>query len=166
MMQGMMQCWQRFPVLYVIALGIVSGVMTTTSLRTFQPRNIDPPHHLCPTNLRPDLVIWNDAKRTVMLIELTCPFEENFVDAAVRKHARYHDLATMARSEGVQCSVWPIQIGSRGMIDTDSLEDLIKFLHLSGSAVSSFLVSLSSIVIRGSFSIWCSRNCPNDSTNT
>ena len=125
-----------------------------------------PPHHLCPTNLRPDLVIWNDAKRTVMLIELTCPFEENFVDAAVRKHARYHDLATMARSEGVQCSVWPIQIGSRGMIDTDSLEDLIKFLHLSGSAVSSFLVSLSSIVIRGSFSIWCSRNCPNDSTNT
>ena len=29
-----------------------------------------------------------------------------------------------------------------------SLEDLMKFLHLSGSAVSSFLVSLSSIVIR------------------
>ena len=30
-----------------------------------------PPYHLCPTNLKPDLVIWHDAKRAVYLVELT-----------------------------------------------------------------------------------------------
>ena len=75
------------------------------------------PHHLCPTNLKPDLVIWNDAKRTVFLIELTCPFKENFVNAANRKETRYPDLANTVRSDGVQCTVWPVQVGSRGMVD-------------------------------------------------
>ena len=42
-------------------------------------------NHICPIDLKPDLVIWNVAKRTVFLIELTCPFEENFVHVAIRK---------------------------------------------------------------------------------
>ena len=41
-----------------------------------------PPYILCPTNLKPDLVIWHDAKCAVYLVELTCPFEENFLGAA------------------------------------------------------------------------------------
>jgi hypothetical protein len=69
---------------------------------------------------------------------ITCPFKDNFVDAAVKEGARCHDLATMARSKGVQCSIWSIQVGSQGMIDTTSFEDLLTFLHLSGCAFSSF----------------------------
>ena len=122
-----------------------------------------PPHHLCPTNLKPDLVIWNDAKRAVFLIELTCPFEENFVDAAIRKDTRYHDLANTVRSDGVQCTVWPVQVRSRGMVDRDSFMNLLLFLGSSGSAIASLFCDLSSIALRESHSIWCSRNCPSDS---
>ena len=75
-------------------------------------KEYQPPQHLCPTQLKPDLVVWNDSKRTVLLIELTCPFEENFVHAATRKDTRYHELATTAKLDGIQCTVWPIQVGS------------------------------------------------------
>ena len=107
-----------------------------------------------PTNLKSDLVIWNDAKRAVFLIELICPFEENFVDAAIRKNTRYH---------GVQCTVWPVQVGSRGMVDRDSFMNLLLFLGSSGSAIASLFGDLSSIALMESYSIWCSCNSPIDS---
>ena len=53
-----------------------------------------------------------NAKLAVFLIELTFPFEENFVDTSIRKDTRYHDLASTVRSDGIQCTVWPVQVGA------------------------------------------------------
>ena len=53
------------------------GARTIPSLQISPPRSTDHHmHHLCPTQLKPNLVIWNDSKRssTVLLIELTCSF--------------------------------------------------------------------------------------------
>ena len=41
---------------------------------------------------RPDIVIWNDQDRTVVLLELTVCFETNFVKAYERKTIRYLEL--------------------------------------------------------------------------
>ena len=125
-----------------------------------------PPHHLCPTDLKPDLVIWNDAKHSVFLIELTCPFEENFVDAAIRKEARYHDLANTAESDGVQCTIWPVQVGSRGMVDRDSFSGLVKFLDSPRSSVADLYCSMSGLALRESYTVWCSHNRLSDSSCT
>ena len=126
------------------------------------------PHHLCPTDLKPDLVIWNDAKRSVFHIELTCPFEENFVDTAFRKEARYHDLANTAASDGVQCTIWPVQVGSRGMVDRDSFSalKLVKFLDSPRSSVADLYCSMSGLALRESYTVWCSHNRLSDSSCT
>jgi len=66
----------------------------------FDHRQIVFPAAICVTNLRPDIVIWSLSCRSVHLIELTCPAEENIGDAASRNLLRYESLCSDARSDG------------------------------------------------------------------
>ena len=50
------------------------------------------PAHIVVTSLRPDIVIYSDKSKTVIMIELTCPSEENFQKQHLAKLARYTDL--------------------------------------------------------------------------
>ena len=43
------------------------------------------PTHIVSTDLRPDIVWWDDQQKSLMLIELTISYETNFDDAAERK---------------------------------------------------------------------------------
>ena len=43
------------------------------------------PPSVASTDMRPDLVMWSNAKQVVILVELTICFETNFVDASLRK---------------------------------------------------------------------------------
>ena len=44
------------------------------------------------TSLRPDIVVYSDSANTVIMIELTCPSEENFQKQHEAKLARYTDI--------------------------------------------------------------------------
>ena len=48
--------------------------------------------HIIQTEKRPDIVAWSDSKKTVFLIELTVPWEENRVEADERKKNCYETL--------------------------------------------------------------------------
>ena len=50
------------------------------------------PPHIAKTDLRPDIVVWNDNTTSVTLIELTVCHESNFVEAYQRKVTRYLEL--------------------------------------------------------------------------
>ena len=50
------------------------------------------PVHIIQTEKRPDIVAWSDSKKTVLLIELTVPWEENREEAHERKKNRYETL--------------------------------------------------------------------------
>jgi len=50
------------------------------------------PPAICPSQLRPDIVIWSTALQSAILIELTCPSEENISQAKARKKLRYVEL--------------------------------------------------------------------------
>ncbi len=56
-----------------------SGYQTIVDLPTQAPFTFPP--HIATTDLRPDLVVWNDAKHEVVLFELTVCYELNFDDA-------------------------------------------------------------------------------------
>ena len=60
----------------------------------FDKKKILFPAQIAPTNERPDIVIWSDPLRVVLLAELNCPPEEGIVEASMRKQARYLDLKT------------------------------------------------------------------------
>ena len=52
------------------------------------------------TSQRPDVVVWSDDARQVILLELTVPWEENFGDAEDRKYRRYEELIDACREAG------------------------------------------------------------------
>ena len=78
------------------------------------------------TEKRPDIVAWSDSKKSVLLIELTVPWEENREEAHERKKNRYETLRADCMKKGWICHVIPIEVGCRGFIGHSVISFLSK----------------------------------------
>ena len=75
------------------------------------------PPEIYSTPERPDIVIWSKSKKTVLLIELTCPAEEGIEAAQIRKEARYSKLiAKFPSAWRKNAKLMTIEVGARGFI--------------------------------------------------
>ena len=74
------------------------------------------PTHITITNLRPDIIIWSDRSKIVLIVELTVPWERNMEVANERKMTKYEVLKTECEDNGWRCCVFPIEVGCRGYI--------------------------------------------------
>ena len=54
------------------------------------------------TNRRPDIVIWNEERKVVYMLELTVPWESNLEDAEELKNQRYEELKDQCEEKGWQ----------------------------------------------------------------
>ena len=70
---------------------------------------------IVPTDLRSDLVWWEDDARILYVVELTVCYETNFGEAAERKMAIYISLVNQARERDYRETLIPLQVGSRGV---------------------------------------------------
>ena len=145
-------------VLSVIHAFLVKHTTDLTILADLPGVNYAFPSHIAATNERPDIVLWNDKSHTITMIELTIPFEDNFVDAHHRKSNRYHDLLQLCIKNNYHAQLYTIQVGSRGVIDLASLSCLADLCKPKQKLWHNLLVDLSRAAITGSFVIWCSRN--------
>ena len=75
---------------------------------------------------RPDIVAWSDSKKSVLLIELTVPWEENREEAHERKKNRYETLRADCVEKGWIFHVIPIEVGCRGFIGHSVISFLSK----------------------------------------
>ena len=75
-------------VLGVIASAVKEVLPPSTTLTVDIGDQYHFPLHIVPTDLRPDIVWWNDTEKSLNLLELTVCFESNFDDAAQRKLAK------------------------------------------------------------------------------
>lgn len=66
------------------------------------------------TNLRPDIVVWSEQAKRVILVELTVPWEEGCDEAHERKALKYQDLVMECKSKGWQTWLFPVEVGCRG----------------------------------------------------
>ena len=73
------------------------------------------PTHIVATDLRPDIVWWNDKEKTLVLVELTIPFDTVMDSASERKQAKYDHLLTTAKRNGFRASLITLEIGSCGI---------------------------------------------------
>ena len=121
------------------------------------------PPHIARTDLRPDIVVWNDATRSVVLLELTVCHESNFVDAHQRKVNRYLDLEEEIGRSHFRVKTSPIQVGCRGFVDLESFENIRKIAtcNLGVKKWKQFLQEISLVTIKASYNIWTSRNYRN-----
>ena len=87
------------------------------------------PPHITQTKLQPDMVLWSDKKKSVIIVELTVPWEGNMEWAYERKAARYTDLQIQCEENGWKCAVFPVEVGCRGFVGHSTL----KFLTAIGT---------------------------------
>ena len=111
------------------------------------------------TNLRPDIIIWQEDPKQATLLELTVCFETSFEEAAQRKMLKYLDLREEAQSRGYKAELMTIEVGSRGVVLTQGF----KYLHnMLGTASKKefkhFLIKVARTAIMESHKIWCTRN--------
>lgn len=76
------------------------------------------PPEIIITSLRPDIILWSSAAKTVILAKLTVPWEEGIETAFERKKVKYTKLVTECREAGWSTSIYPVEVGCRGFIGT------------------------------------------------
>ena len=90
------------------------------------------PSFICDTLLRPDIVIFSKTLKTVVIIELTCPCEENFEYWHMFKQAKYGELKKLCELAGWKVIVMTVEVGARGFVST-SLKSCFQKLGIVGS---------------------------------
>ena len=120
-----------------------------------------PTHVVAHTSERPDIILWSDTLRLVVMVELTIPAEVNVQAAHSRKRLRYRELSSeiqlTTNDEGVgwKVMVLPVEVTVRGFI-ASSVHMLLKILGLPYK--NRLKNNLSKMAVRGSYAIWQNRD--------
>ena len=133
--------------------------LVTTENRIFlESHNDTIPCDIFPTALRPDLVIIDRKEKKIVIIELTIPFERNFVDAQRRKSAKYVSVIAGPEEAGYVCTFFSLEVGSRGVICHGAFKFLKGLSGASRQEVKNALQQLSQVAIKCSFIIFKERD--------
>ena len=116
------------------------------------------PHHIVSTDLRPDIVCWDELQKIMWLVELTIPYETGFQAAANRKQEKYLDLQESVERAGYKSHIITIEVGSRGLVNPTGFEKLALAFNIKDAQLKHLFTTLSREAILGSHRIWCSRN--------
>ncbi len=119
-------------------------------------RQLQFPQEICSTTLRPDAVLWSAAVKSVVLIELTVPWEEGLEAAYERKKAKYADLVTECRESGWSVRLYPVEVGARGFVGRSS-SCLLQVLELWRATLSRSTKELSEEAEKASNWLWLKR---------
>ena len=116
------------------------------------------PHHITPTNMRPDIVWWSDSQRELSLFELTISYESQVAEARERKRVKYQDLVEAGHAAGYKTELITIEVGSRGMVCVADFDDLRAAINATQKATTNLCLEVIRTTLLGSFRIWGSRN--------
>ena len=73
------------------------------------------------------------------------------------KMAKYQDLLRELRGEGIEASLFAVEVGARGFVGA-SMYSLLKRLNLSGRKTNNLIKELATTAETSSCWIWCKRN--------
>ena len=121
----------------------------------FDAKQVEFPPTILATSLRPDIVLWSEMSRVVVLIELTCPAEEGMGAAQLRKETKYSELLDSINATNVwKASLWTLEIGARGLVGLSSHVRL----GFTSSQARALCKRLSSVAVRCSYAIYQAHN--------
>ena len=115
------------------------------------------PGHIAITSLRPDLIVFSNSMKRIIIIELTCPCEENMESWHSIKLSKYLPLVDVTRRSGWPVDLFAVEVGARGYCSR-SVPLCLKKLGFTNK--EAFLVScqLGDTSMKASFCIWLSRD--------
>ena len=115
------------------------------------------PGHIAVSALRPDIVIYSNTSKRVIIVELTCPCEENMESWHSTKLLKYSGLASVISSNGWYCDLFTIEVGARGYCSR-SVTTCLKRLGFCNNLAFASAKKFGEISIRASFCIWVAIN--------
>jgi hypothetical protein len=115
------------------------------------------PPSIYATDQRPDVVIWSEAAKTLIIFELTVPSEDNIADAEFRKKAKYDELVHGCRNAHWDVHFHTIEVGCRGFV-AFSLRKCLKLLGTNNSTIKRAISRASKTALRCSYSLYLARN--------
>ncbi len=74
------------------------------------------PANIVVTAEKPDIVCVNSTTKSIVILELSVPFESNITKARGYKTDKYSSLVTDIESAGYKCNLICFEVGSRGLI--------------------------------------------------
>ena len=108
------------------------------------------------STLRPDIVLYSMKTKTVVIIELTCPCEENMEAWHTKKFDKYASLCTDIKHNSWSVHFFAVEVGARGYC-SETVRSCLRRLGLSGKLCRDTVKSLSSKSMSCSFEIWMAR---------
>ncbi|XP_057294713.1 uncharacterized protein LOC130623257 [Hydractinia symbiolongicarpus] len=114
------------------------------------------PGHIAVTQLRPDIVIFSNKLNRVVIIELTCPCEENANYWHSTKVTKYSCLVNVILSSGWQVDFFAVEVGAKGYCARTTTACL-KRLGFSNKMAYSIAKYLGKISMTASFCVWIAR---------
>ena len=115
------------------------------------------PGHIAVSAQRPDIVIYSNSLKKVLLIELTCPCEENMEAWHSQKVSKYSCLVNTIRTNGWCVDMFAIEVGARGYCSR-SLTLCLRRLGLSNKLAFSTARKVGQTSMKASFCIWLGRS--------
>ena len=108
--------------------------------------------------LTPDIFIFSKTQKSCIIIELTCPCEENMEVWHQKKCQKDEPLSTSIKSNGWSVHLFVIEVGAKGYCSTTVKSSLCR-LGFSGKFLKSTIKKLSLSSLKASFQICLSRDC-------
>ena len=97
-----------------------------------------------------------EENKTVVIIELTCPCEENMEAWHTKKFDKYASLCTDIKHNSWSVHFFAVEVGARGYC-SETVRSCLRRLGLSGKLCRDTVKSLSSKSMSCSFEIWMAR---------
>jgi hypothetical protein len=111
------------------------------------------PVEIVATRLRPDIVIYSRLSGTVIMVELTCPCEENVEVQHKRKLDKYTDLKADCEIRNWKVHLFAVEVGARGYVG-QSLSSCLRSLGVRNRPLRSCVEAAGDEALRTSFWVW------------
>lgn len=140
---------------------VESGILATASdwllLCDYDSSTYVFPPNIATTVMRPDIVIYSNSKKVVIMLELTVPAEENIQRRHAQKIDKYErKLLDACHLNGWKTHLFAVEIGSKGYVDF-SMERALKSLGLPAKQARKACKMMSNTTLRCSYTIYMSR---------
>ena len=109
------------------------------------------------TRLRPDMVLISHIQQIIVVVELTCPCEENFQSRHEEKLNKYTELLEECHQLGWATHLFAVEVGARGYV-ARSLQSCLKTLGIQKKVMKVALSEASNTSLRCSYWIWLGRS--------
>ena len=115
------------------------------------------PPHIAYTELKPDITIFSNQLKRVILIELTCPCEENLEALCNAKVNKYMPLKSVIENNSLSVNLFAVEVGVRGYCSRSVL-CCFKSLGLRNCTINVTIKQIIKCSMENSFCIRLARN--------